>query len=69
MQVTSLEKMEAIVANNKSLSWDGWTVLETKNDPTAWTKTSGAFINGSWKVQNRFAPTEQGWDIPGKFVR
>ena len=69
MKVTSLEKMETIVDNNKALSWDGWTVLETRKDPTAWTKTDGVFINGSWQRQNRYEPTEQGWDIPGKFVR
>lgn len=69
MLVASLEKMETIVENAKALSWDGWTVVETKKDTTAWTKTNGAFINGSWVLQNRFEPTEQGWSIPGKFVR
>jgi hypothetical protein len=69
MQVTSLEKMETIVSASKSLSWDGWTVVDTQKNPTGWTKTNGAFINDSWHTQNRFEPTEQGWDIPGKFVR
>jgi hypothetical protein len=69
MQVTSLEKMEAIVAKNKSLDWDGWTVTESQPNPIAWSKSNGVFINDSWHTQNRFEPTEQGWDIPGKFVR
>jgi hypothetical protein len=69
MKVTSLEKMEAIVAKNKNLSWNGWTVLESLPNATAWTKPNGAFINGSWHIQNRFEPTERGWDIPGRFVR
>lgn len=69
MQVTSLEKMETIVESNKSLSWDGWTVVDTQKNPAGWAKTNGAFINDSWHIQNRFEPTEQGWDIPGKFVR
>lgn len=69
MNVTSLEQMETIVAKNKSLSWDGWTVLDTKPNPTAWTKVNGAFINGSWQLQNRYEPTEQGWEIPNKFAR
>lgn len=69
MQVTSLEKMETIVAKNRSLSWDGWTVIDTQKNFLGWNKPSGAFIRGGWHTQNRFEPTEQGWNIPGKFVR
>lgn len=69
MKVTSLEKMEQIVEQNKALSWDGWTVVQSQPNPIGWSKSNGAFINGSWHTQNRFEPTEQGWDVPGKFVR
>jgi len=69
MQITSLEQMENIVESHKSLSWDGWDVIQTQPDPIGWKKMNGAFINDSWHTQNRFEPTEQGWNIPGKFVR
>jgi len=69
MNVTSLEQMEQIVSNNKSLSWDGWTVVESKPSPMAWMKTNAAFINDVWYTQNRFVPTEIGWTLPNKFMR
>lgn len=69
MKITSLEKMESIVKNNKHLSWDGWTVINSYPSDKARTSTRGVFINGSWHIQNRFAPSELGWDIPDKFVR
>lgn len=69
MEITSLDQMETIVANNKSLSWDGWTVVDSIKNQSGWTKPNGAFINGQWYVQNRYAATESGWKIPGKFVR
>ena len=69
MKITSLEKMENIVENNGSLSWDGWTVVESKVDPNGWSNVKGSFINDQWHMQNRFEPTEQGWNIPNKFMR
>ena len=69
MQITSLDQMEAIVETNKSLSWDGWTVVDSKQDPTAYTKTNGAYINSQWHVQKRYEPMENGWDIPNKYMR
>ena len=35
MIINSLEKMETIVENNKSLSWDGWNVVELIKSPGA----------------------------------
>jgi hypothetical protein len=67
-QIKSLEQMEAIVAKNKSLSWDGWVVVESSYNPTAWRQKSGAFIKGKWYSQKRFVPHRNGWDIPNKFV-
>lgn len=68
MQITSLDQMEQIVSKNKSLTWDGWTVLHTKYDPTGWTKPAGVFKNSQWHVQNRYEPMENGWDIPQKLM-
>lgn len=69
MNVTSLDQMEQIVSNNKTLSWDGWDVIESKPNPAAWAKPNAAYINKVWHTQNRFVPAENGWDIPAKFVR
>jgi hypothetical protein len=67
--VTSVEEMEKIVSRNRSLSWDGWTVLNTYPNPTAWRYTNGAYIKNKWHVQQRFEITETGWEIPNKLVR
>ena len=69
MNVTSLEKMEQIVSKNNTLSWDGWTVVESKPSAMAWMKPNAAFIKDAWYIQNRFVPTETGWTIPSKLVR
>lgn len=69
MNVTSLEEMEQIVAKNQTLSWDGWTVVQSKADPAGWTKPNGAIINNVWHTQKRFVPNENGWTIPSSFVR
>ena len=69
MNILSLDKMEEIVATNKFLSWDGWTVLEAKADDAAWMKTNAAFINGKWNRVNRYEPSETGWNIPDRFVK
>lgn len=69
MLIKSLESMENIVANNKSLSWDGWTVVNSYPSPTAWMQKDGAFVKGKWFVQKRYELTTKGWEIPNKFVR
>lgn len=68
MQIKSLEKMESIVSKNKSLSWDGWTVLNSYQSEKGRTSPLGAFINNKWHIQNRFVPSSNGWEIPDKFV-
>ena len=69
MNISSLDKMEEIVAKNNSLNWEGWTVLESKTDDAAWMKANGAFVNGKWIRINRYEPTEVGWNIPDRFVK
>lgn len=69
MNIVSLEKMEQIVSNNKSLSWDGWTVIESKADPSAWMKPNAMFKNELWHRVNRYEPTNLGWSLPAKLVR
>jgi hypothetical protein len=61
--------MENIVANSKSLSWDGWDVISLKKTPGAIMSPQGAFVNGSWYLKDKFVLSETGWEIPDKFVR
>lgn len=61
--------METIVENNKSLSWDGWSVLELKKSITAWSKPNAKFINNEWYIANRFDANEDGWNIPTNLVK
>jgi hypothetical protein len=68
MMIKSLETMEAIVKGNKSLSWDGWTVLSTKPAKNAVTSKDGVYINGKWHIQQRFEVSENGWNIPEKIL-
>jgi hypothetical protein len=68
MQIKSLEKMEQIVAKNRSLFWDGWTVVNSYPSDKGRTSKFGAYVRGKWHLQNRFVPTTNGWDIPDKFV-
>jgi hypothetical protein len=67
MLIDSLETVEAIVENNESLSWDGWTVIEFKQSPTAWMSKEGAFVDGKWIIRKRYE-WDNGWKIPKKFV-
>jgi len=69
MVVNSLEKMEEIVASNKALMWDGWTVIHSYVSDKARTSKFGALVNGKWQLQQRYEPTSNGWEIPDKFVR
>lgn len=68
MLINSLEKMEAIVENNKFLSWDGWTVLENRTKENGIMSNEGRYVNGRWIVQKRYELTADGWEIPNKLV-
>jgi hypothetical protein len=67
MQIKSLEQMEAIVSNNKFLSWDGWTVVELYPSQKGSTSKFGAYVNGKWYLKKSFMPLENGWNIPDKY--
>jgi hypothetical protein len=66
--IKSLEQMEQIVKNNRALSWDGWTVLETRPKENGIMSSEGVYTNGRWVVQKRYESTSEGWEIPKKFV-
>jgi hypothetical protein len=69
MIINTLEQMEEIVNNNKTLSWDGWNVVELTKSKSAVFKTDGAYVDGSWYIKNIFSPNRDGWRIPNKYVR
>jgi hypothetical protein len=66
--IKSLEKMESIVSKNKSLSWDGWNVVELVRSPSAVYKTNGARVNGVWYIKNIFSLDQDGWKVPSKYT-
>jgi hypothetical protein len=68
MLITSLEKMEVIVSKNKSLSWDGWNVVELIKTPGAVYKANGVRINGVWYIKNIFNVEYDGWKVPSKYT-
>jgi hypothetical protein len=69
MIIKSLETMEKIVSENKTLSWEGWDVVQIFQDPVGWKKPEGVRIKGRWHVKKRFPLSENGWNIPEKMIR
>ena len=69
MLIKSLEEMEAIVENNKALSWDGWTVVERTMSNAAWMQPNAQFVNGKWFAINKYFVNQDGWNIPSKLVK
>lgn len=68
MIIKELERMEEIVASNKTLAWDGWTVVNQYPSEKGRTSKHGVFINSKWHLQQRYVPGSNGWDIPQKFA-
>lgn len=68
MIIKELEVMEKIVANNKSLIWDGWTVVNSYPSESGRTSANGALVGSKWHIQARYEPGANGWNIPSKFV-
>jgi len=64
MLIDNLSKMERIVDSHPELSWDGWSVVRYKRNPSAQFDPSGAFHKGSWHKKFVFPLTETGWSIP-----
>lgn len=67
--ITSLEKMEEVVAKNRFLFWDGWTVIHAFQSDKGRTSKLGAYRKGRWYIQKRFVPGKSGWNIPDNLVR
>lgn len=69
ISISSLEKMEAIVSKNSSLSWSGWDVVEMIKSDKAFTSKYGALKNNAWYLKKIFVVSRSGWEIPDKYVR
>lgn len=67
-QIASLEQMENIVSNNRSLSWDGWNVVELTKNPKGMFKANGIQVKGIWYTKKIFVVNQDGWRIPSKYV-
>jgi hypothetical protein len=69
MLIKSLEEMQTIVENNKTLAWDGWNVIQLKASPLADMQINAKFINGKWYETTNIELSEKGWDVPNKLVQ
>jgi hypothetical protein len=66
MIIKTIDEMEKIVSSNKELFWDGWTVVKRYPSDKARTSKNGVRIKNVWYIEQRFEPTEFGWEITGK---
>lgn len=66
--INSLSAMESIVKNNRQLSWDGWTVVETFPSEKAYYSKFGVYKDKKWQMKKEFIPSSQGWELPDKYV-
>lgn len=64
MLVTSLTKMEQIVAGHPNLHWFGWDVVLLKKNKSAQFEKNGVYYKGEWHKQFIYPITENGWSIP-----
>lgn len=69
MLITSYEYAHQVVEKNNVLSWNGWDIVETKQNPAAEFTETGQRINGVWSYVNIYPLTENGWEVPKKYVR
>lgn len=68
VNISDYDLAHDVVAKNKNLFWDGWTIVEFKNNPDAVTYKNGMFRNGKWGATKRFEPTRDGWKVPKRYV-
>ena len=68
MLIRSLETMEDIVSKNKSLMWDGWTVVSLKPAIGKTNASNVVKVKNKWYIQQRFEVSENGWNIPDKLL-
>ena len=67
MIINKLEKMEKIVAANRTLVWIGWDVAERKRTEMGRTALNGVRVKDQWYTQRVFKVDRNGWDIPNQY--
>jgi hypothetical protein len=68
MLINNLELAEKIVKNTPGLSWDGWNIVWTKQDPSGYSHKNGMFKDDRWFIRQVFPLNNGGWDLPNKIV-
>lgn len=69
MYIKSMDTMEDIVTNNKSLMWESFNVVEVKSaSHNAPLKKQARYMDGQWHNVRVYPLTSQGWDVPKTWV-
>lgn len=74
MLIKSVKQAEKFVTQQKQLGndvrWDNYDIVFWRESEKGVTSKDGAFRNGKWGFENRFAVNEKGeWNIDGRNVR
>ena len=74
MVIKSVKQAEKFVNQQKRLGndvrWDNYDIVFFRKSDKGVTSKDGAFRNGEWGFENRFAVNEKGeWNIDGRNVR
>jgi len=69
VETINYEQAHDIVNNNRSLHWDGWSIIEFKKDNSAEYHQKGSRYNGIWGFAKVYSPDREGWKVPKKYVR
>lgn len=74
MVIKSVKQAEKFVNQQKRLGndvrWDNYDIVFWRESEKGVTSKDGAFRNGKWGFENRFAVNESGeWNIDGRNVR
>lgn len=68
MLIKTIDEMEQIVSKNKSLKWDGWTVVSLQPIKDGTFSKDAVKIKNRWFIQRRYELSSDGWEIPNKLV-
>lgn len=68
MFITDYEQAHSIVQSNKSLFWDGWNIVDWKADTLGEMSKDGMLKDGKWGMYKTYLLSENGWDVPNKYV-
>lgn len=74
MLIKSVKQAEKFINNQRNLGndvrWDNYDIVFFRTSEKGITSKDGAFRNGTWGFENRFAVDESGeWNIDGRNVR